>query len=1425
MIANFCSHNPNSDMPDFQADTAKLYENLTTSYRKLSSLEQQMIQVFAIAYEPVSHSLFFDCLLQLGLKDKNDKHFTTASLKGYIDWFLQANLLTQDRSKGPQCNALLIDIAARDAVQAGKFAAIVNAIALKIPVPSYKIGSRSFTSESQFIREVRIGIYRQDIEFVSKQFEDFYRYGYSQQKITLDAILYQVCNNPFDSVWFQTLNSDFYEIALVTILTNGMLKLKPTNEAWTLLRNSFQSQISQEQEQSDRCPDALLMVLMEQGLLRGDLQTAQAAYDRFSTDYKSVGDGLLGWLYFVKGDREAAIGQFRQSLKAIKKATGKRQVFFSGEPGLFFVLALIQEGTAESMREAESYTAIMAKQTNHWLQVTYGRLQRVLKFQLGDIPQKELLTNEYIHNYTENHCLEAFFSALCLYWVNPEKARIDLSRILEPMLKQSVNAEYHWISMETAELLGELSPNSIHKKHAKKLRQGNQIPTIVNLIRPQETWELSLNALLNLSKSPQDQAKSGSNSPQRLVWFLTFAKGAYAVQPKEQKINAKGLWSAGRNIALKRLKESVHEFSYMTPQDITVCSHIHTDSYHGYYGQNQYEFDEDTICALIGHPLVFWEDSPTTRVDIVKGEPELLVKAGKGDRLILEFSPQLKDGQTFVITKESPTRLKVTQVSESHRRITEIIGRKNRLEIPVTAKERVLAAIHSISSIVTVHSDIGGGVSDAEEVPSDSKPHVHILPAGEGLKVAVLARPFANAGAYYRPGAGGATVLAEIDGKRLQATRDLKEEKKLANEAIAACLTFGNYEDHDGEWLIDDPEFCLELLMELQALGDRIVLEWPEGEKMRISHRADFGNFRMSINQSRDWFAAEGELQLGDDTVLNMQSLLELLDKTPSRFIPLGDGQFIALTQQFRNRLEEFRRLSEQHGTGTRFHPLAALALEDFVDEIDDLTADKHWKAHVKKIKEMRNFEPKLPSTLQAELRDYQIDGFIWLARLAHWGVGACLADDMGLGKTLQSLALMLTRAPNGATLIVAPTSVCMNWIGEAAKFAPTMNVIVFGTGDRQKVLDNLQPFDMVICSYGLLQQEEVGEMLAKVEWQTVVLDEAQAIKNTATKRSQAAMNLQSGFKLITTGTPIENHLGELWNLFRFINPGLLGSLDKFNINYANPIERSQDKVARDQLKKLIQPFILRRTKNQVLQELPSRTEVTLQVELSKEELAFYEALRREAVAKLTNNEGNPGQKHLQVLAEIMKLRRACCNTKLVRPDIPLPSSKLQLFGEVVNELLDNNHKALVFSQFVDHLHIIRDYLNSQKISYQYLDGSTPAKERKKRVDAFQAGEGDVFLISLKAGGTGLNLTAADYVIHMDPWWNPAVEDQASDRAHRIGQKRPVTIYRLVAKGTIEEKIVDLHHQKRDLADSLLEGTDMSGKVTTDALLQLINDI
>jgi len=318
-------------------------------------------------------------------------------------------------------------------------------------------------------------------------------------------------------------------------------------------------------------------------------------------------------------------------------------------------------------------------------------------------------------------------------------------------------------------------------------------------------------------------------------------------------------------------------------------------------------------------------------------------------------------------------------------------------------------------------------------------------------------------------------------------------------------------------------------------------------------------------------------------------------------------------------------------------------------------------------------------------------------------------------------------------------------------------------------------------------------------------------------------MALQARFRLITTGTPIENHLGELWNLFQFINPGLLGSLGRFNERFAIPIERYHDRESRLKLKKLIRPFILRRLKSEVLEELPSRTEITLHVAMSNEEIHFYEALRQNALETLEHNQEKKGR-HLQILTEIMKLRQACCHPRLIAPDTNISSAKLEVFSAVIEELLGGRHKALVFSQFIGHLQILREYLDEKGISYKYLDGSTSSTKRKQQVDEFQSGDGDLFLISLKAGGLGLNLTAADYVIHMDPWWNPAIEDQASDRAHRIGQTRPVTIYRLICKQTIEEKIVKLHQEKRDLAGSLLEGTDISAKMTADDLLDLIKD-
>ncbi len=773
---------------------------------------------------------------------------------------------------------------------------------------------------------------------------------------------------------------------------------------------------------------------------------------------------------------------------------------------------------------------------------------------------------------------------------------------------------------------------------------------------------------------------------------------------------------------------------------------------------------------------------------------------------------------------ETPQRLRVIQFDAGHREIARILGPEG-LAVPRAGEQALLDSLTGLAPLLTVHSDIGGGDSQAESIEADLRPHLHLSPIDEGLRLELFIHPFGEVGPQLRPAEGRATLFSERDGRPLRCTRDLTAEHARALAVVAACPalsqapeTMSDWGDAaDWTWDLPDPAEALAALEQLHALGDQVQLDWPQGRRIALSEEVGLSRLQVKVRQKNDWFDVAGGLQLDDGRVLAMRELIERAAAAQGRYVRLGEGDFLVLSGALRRRLQGLAGLIDDG----RFHPLAAPAVHELIDGMQ-VEASQEWLGLLERLTQIEAFEPELPSTLQAELRDYQLEGFRWLARLAHWGAGACLADDMGLGKTLQALALILARAPDGPTLVLAPTSVCGNWLDEAQRFAPTLRPLRFGDGERAAMLEKAGPFDLIVCSYGLLQSER--ERLSQVEWQTIVADEAQAFKNAMTKRSQAIMALKGGFRMITTGTPIENHLGELWNLFRFINPGLLGSLQRFNQRFATPIEQDKDQGARQRLRQLIKPFILRRLKTDVLAELPPRTEIDLQLELSAGEMALYEALRREAMERL-DSEGSkaaPGHKRLLLLAEIMRLRRVCCHPRLALPDSDLPSAKLEAFAEIVDELLDNRHKALVFSQFVDHLSLIREHLDRHQIRYQYLDGSTPEPQRRAAVNAFQAGDGELFLISLRAGGAGLNLTAADYVIHMDPWWNPAVEDQASDRAHRIGQERPVTVYRLVAKDTIEERILKLHASKRDLADGLLSGADDGGKLSYEQMLSLV---
>ena len=1385
----------------------KIRQECARQYENASIFEQRLVQLCSVMYETRNRTTILKCYLRTGLPFPEGTFYKVQLLTPYMKKLQERNLLDDQF----RCRTNILEFAVRRSIDDGNFDLMVKAVLQEMPSRKTYHGYNGAQSRDCIflMRDFRIGVYSHNTKMVRHNHE-LIMTSKSCESIVPDDPFLQVCNEPFDGRWFRTLPVDIRVKALRVILPHTVNNLEPDQEA---LACALQHDLLKTIPNTGK--DGFFSVLVTRLVLGGRLKEARKITGML--DSSGYTAGLTGWILFMEGKNNEAIASYETDLKLFRKMVYSRNEYFRGMAGIFFILAQLKTGDASLLPKISK---LIEKATSNsysfsFVLPIYHALETVYEIQKGNVDRAKRTVSA---SFKSDGSLADFFRIFASYWLN-NKISAEEAQALRVISFRAEKAEWKWLSMECALLLSDSDKKNrtACKNLAKEIQNETGMVSILSMVPREELWKKSLRALIASEKPDSQKDLSRENS--RLVWLFDTGFDQLYLQPLEQKRGKNGIWSRGRNVALKRLLQGT-TLPYITEQDKRIAQTIRMNT--SYDSGTNYYFDrEKASVALIGHPLIFLRSSHSTPVTMEKGEPVVSVKQ-IGARFKIQFTPDVS-GEKVLLVEQSPTRIEVIQINEGHRRIACILG-KDGLSVPLQGKKEILAAIGAISSSVAVHSSIGGATEKVLETESDPVPRIRILPSGEGFHMEMLVRPFGEGGPYLKPGIGNETLIAGIHGKRMQTRRDLKREETMAAAVEAGCPSLSILTETSRDWHLNTPEDCLQVLTELKVLQDNkeVSMEWPKGGKLRVTREISFDRLRMNIRTGADWFEIGGGLELNKQLVMDMTKLLDLVKETEHRFIPLGDNLFAALTTEFRKKLSDMDAYSYRKGGAVRFHPFSALLLEELTANLPGINADKKWQAKTNSLKKIRDSVPSIPTTLKAELRDYQQTGYQWMTRLASWGVGACLADDMGLGKTVQALAVLLDRAADGPALIVAPTSVCHNWIGEANRFAPTLNTVPFGGKDREGVVHGLKGFDVLVSSYGLLQQET--DLLASVRWHTIVLDEAQAIKNVTAKRSRAAMNLKGDFRIITTGTPIENHLGELWTLFNFINPGLLGSLEGFNTKFALPIEQNNDRMAKKRLRKLIHPFILRRIKTEVLEELPPRTDVMLHVEMDGEEAAFYEALRQNALQKLEQDKGHTGQKHLKILAEIMRLRRACCHPRLIMPESPLAGAKLEQFGEVVSELLENRHKALVFSQFVGHLDILREYLNKKKIDYRYLDGSTPAGERQKQVQRFQKGEGDLFLISLKAGGMGLNLTAASYVIHMDPWWNPAVEDQASDRAHRIGQQHPVTVYRLITRGTIEEKIIALHQKKRDLADSLLDGTDMSGKISAEDLLRLIRE-
>lgn len=621
-------------------------------------------------------------------------------------------------------------------------------------------------------------------------------------------------------------------------------------------------------------------------------------------------------------------------------------------------------------------------------------------------------------------------------------------------------------------------------------------------------------------------------------------------------------------------------------------------------------------------------------------------------------------------------------------------------------------------------------------------------------------------------------------------------EKEHFEKLVRLGLPLKNFKclmpkSHFLRWLNQNKE----LLMDLGF----IIKQIKKDEK-----RFFFGksSLDIDISENNDWFDIQAKVQFGDFEIPFIELREHIINKR--REFRLPNGEYAIIPEEwFTNYSELFSFLDRENGpnvTLKKYH----LSL------VNEMQSGNLAKVSMsKKLQQLRDFESieeyDLPVGFKGKLRPYQKAGYNWLKFLNQYRFGGCLADDMGLGKTIQTLALLQSLKENegGTSLLVLPTSLIYNWLLEAKKFTPKLKIHPYVGTNRNKDVSLFGDFDLILTSYGITRIDK--DILKEFYFNYIILDESQAIKNPSSNIFQSVTDLKSSFKLTLTGTPLENSSLDIWSQMTFINPGLLGEQKFFKNEFLIPIEKNQDELKSKRLYSIIKPFILRRHKSQVAKDLPIKTENVKYCDMTEEQEKKYEEAKsyyRNQILSHFETHGN-GKSQIILLQGLSKLRQLANHPAMVDEDYAEDSGKMETLRHMIESAVLEGHKILIFSQFVKHLSIVRKHLDKHKLSYAYLDGTT--KDRQGQVDLFQQNEDiKVFLISLKAGGTGLNLTAADYVFLLDPWWNPAVESQAIDRAHRIGQTQNVMIYRFITRNTVEEKILKLQQKKKKLAEELI---------------------
>ena len=783
--------------------------------------------------------------------------------------------------------------------------------------------------------------------------------------------------------------------------------------------------------------------------------------------------------------------------------------------------------------------------------------------------------------------------------------------------------------------------------------------------------------------------------------------------------------------------------------------------------------------------VLFTDDNPDILIDISATDEDITISIGDRGLALTE------DGEWFLY--ENTIYHTDAQWRGYFMPIYSAANSENRMQIVFRGGNRMLFVRHILPSLQNRQGVITQGLDD---MIIDSAPTFDIyLDASANAVSAVIVA---------RYGSIPVTLGEEDNGSDKIILRDTEAEAEILREFNHFDRSGRNYTLH----------------------GDDDIFEFATEGVRRLSHAATlhysksfselFDNGLIEFSAAVDYNEKIDLLEAGFESNLSPAELWSILSaiRLKKRFYRFKNGHFLDFENDERANL--IRLLNQLDFSEEDIFAGAKAVNKYYAMYLDASRNVTKLRGFSLLIESMRASKANIPDGLENVLRDYQKTGIMWLKQLSVMDFGGILADDMGLGKTLQVLAYIHGEGVKTPTLIVTPSALMYNWLNELNRFIPEASALIIDGAkeERARLIETIDNYEFIITSYPLLRRDTA--LYKNLEFEYFFIDEAQHIKNPRTMNARAVKRVNARHRFAVTGTPIENSLSELWSVFDFIMPGYLYDLHTFREQYEYPIMRGADSSLALELRSKIKPFIMRRMKNEVLNELPERIENTIYADLTEPQRNMYSAFLEVARNETAQYLADGGSGKMRILTLLMRLRQICCHPSLFDGDYKRDSGKLNLLMELIESAIAGGHRILVFSQFTSMLSIITDELARRQISSFYLDGKTPPKERADMTERFNGGENDVFLISLKAGGTGLNLTGADMVIHYDPWWNPAVTDQASDRVYRLGQTRAVQIIKLASRGTIEEKILRLQEKKRSLADDIIKTNNAAFSTLSD---------